>query len=337
MPPPSEQPGPSNLEQQIQKEYSQSIKNICLRTNAINVQTNDLTITPLSPSAPAPSCVCTSGWEHGFFDCQARYRLPKDGWLCKEGQRGKAWSEILKGQTFCLVGLENAPETNAVYHALRQEKHVLIRFLGVWHDKVRKEWTALYQDEKREQEIVVLRGMELLNKIVTLLLQPENSTKVYGAVIDEEERKELGKLMFDLSGLEIREDGGVEGQPGLGYHDPEGCRCEYKDKEAQTVEKEEEKDRHDSGVGMEADQVMAMRDGEGTQIAGKGNGHEAESSSDDEDGGVKIGNNMEEIDVGDEKIGQQKEEGHARYDEKETASKKRSGFWHSFCETPYEG
>ena len=214
------------------------------------------------------------------------------------------------------------PETTPIYHALRQEKAVLLHFLPLWHEEIRRDWKNLFEDQKNAQEDVILRGMEVFNRIVTLLLRRENERAVYGEMeMDEEMREELGRLVFDLGGLEIGEEG-VVGRPALGYHDPESCSCDDKgSEETQNNEGEdapigEEKDRHDSGVAMEADQEIALEE---VQNAGKHGGGNDESSSDDEDGGVPLDTGREEVHVadekieqvhvGDEQIGKQQEEG----------------------------
>jgi hypothetical protein len=227
----------------------------------------------------------------------------------------------------------------------------------------------LTEDQKREQEDMVLGEMTLINRVVELLLRKEGS-ELYGEGKDwsEEERGVLERCVFDLRCVRLREkgegqgegeeEGGVEGEPICGYCDPEGERCEecearervgiggggvlkgdceeeWTRSEMNGEENEgDEKDRHDSGVGIEGEE-MATKGTEAQNAGENGRRKEADSSIDDEEGGVRldifygevseadaktskeeegyaghaaIGNEKERVDAGDEKTGKQEEE-----------------------------
>jgi hypothetical protein len=195
--------------------------------------------------------------------------------------------------------------------------------------KAKERWLGIHQEEMgrwiapdpREQEITVERGMMLVNKLVEMLSKKENWKALYGTELEEEESFRLELLVFDLSDVKVKEEGGVEGTVGWRKRseDCEGCKnCQggqpsqpewkevgtmtnvfdplydYVEEGTQTemekpVEEVEGKtDRHDSGVGLEAEEEVAVSGIKDLKIGRKNaRGKEAESS-DGEDGGVEV-------------------------------------------------
>lgn len=211
--------------------------------------------------------------------------------------------------------------THDLWNALHQSGAVLLAFLKDWHVCTVLIWMDIR--EPSHEEIVVTRGMSVCNKIVGALDNDANWGMLYG---DEEkkgekERQALWDLVFDMKNLEMKREGGVDGDVGVRYANPyeepvveggevvvdDGKRdvatqtaqlvvfdplYDYQDVGTQTeggvrvdqgvqtgeqgqnkIQKgDEEKDRHDSGVGLEMD----------------GAGKELESS-DEEGGGALLG------------------------------------------------
>jgi hypothetical protein len=194
---------------------------------------------------------------------------------------------------------------------------------------VKEKWVGIHQEESgrwiapdpRVQEITVERGMMVVNKLVEMLSKKENWKALYGTELKEEESFRLELLVFDLSDVKVKEEGGIEGTVWwcIRSEDCEGCEnCrggqpsqpewkevgtmtngfnplyDYVEEGTQTeMEKPEEEvaektDRHDSGVGLEAGDAVAVRGIEDLKIGPKNaRGKEAESS-DDEEGGVGV-------------------------------------------------
>jgi hypothetical protein len=205
-----------------------------------------------------------------------------------------------------------------------------LRYLNDRHVKVKEKWLEIHQEsgpwiapDPREQEITVERGMMVMNKLVEMLSKKENWKALYGTELEEEESFSLKLLVFDLSDVKVKEEGGVEGTVGWRKRseDCEGCEnCQegqpnqsewkevgtmtngfdplydYVEEGTQTEmenpvkEVEGKTDRHDSGVGLGAEEEVGLCGIEDLKIGRKNTrGKEAESS-DDEEGGVEVDN-----------------------------------------------
>jgi hypothetical protein len=204
----------------------------------------------------------------------------------------------------------------------------LLRYLNDRHVKVKEKWLGIHQEsgpwiapDPREQEITVERGMMVMNKLVETLSKKENWKALYGTDLEEEESFRLGLLVFDLSDVKVKEEGGVEGTVGWrkrsedceGFENCQGGQpsqpevkevgtmtnvfdplYDYVEEGTQTemekpVEEVEGKtDRHDSGVGLGAEEDVALCGIEDLKIGRKNTQGKYAESSDDEEGGAEV-------------------------------------------------
>jgi hypothetical protein len=268
------------------------------------------------------------GWSFGIEGlksvCLPRLSpLPSSPWMLLD-------CSMLALLASCASSHNQEPVTRDLYHALHQSGNILIAFLQDWHAITRTLWMDIHYAPgvtipvPSHQEIIVTGGMMVCNKIVTTLEVDANWEFLYGEEMTEAQRQALYFLVFDTGKLEMGREGGVDGEVGVRYPDPEevvvrgagkvvvddGKRdvatqtpqlpsfdplYDYEDLGTQTeggvgvdvgvqtqsVEVGEEKERHDSGVGLDVE----------------------EPESSDEEGGVEIGST--------------KKDGHTADDEKE--------------------
>jgi hypothetical protein len=182
----------------------------------------------------------------------------------------------------------------------------LVLFLEGWHCSVRDKWVDIHgvlaQEVdclRREQEVTVIRGMGLCNKIAGVLLGDKGAwEELYGTGMEQEEREAVRRCVFDMSDMVMKKGGGVDGEIKLDYHNPwGGCECEdceegnvmrdfgtqterwfdslydYEEKGCQTeiqgdekgtqteMEDDDEKGRHDSEVGLEEEVTEGVKVG----------------------------------------------------------------------------